>query len=305
MGKVTVDYKIPSTASRSSSVRFSRLHNHFGLRVEGIDICSPIDDVCVSTLRWAFESHSLLVFPDQSLEVDQLTVFAEHFGPIDVVKVGSVGVGTNVSWVGNVENDGTLTPEHSRLWFVTRANQLWHSDGSYKARPPMASLMHAEVVPPSGGETEFVSMRAVWNQLPNSRRSNVLQRVAIHSYATSRDKIHPDLMTAEERDVLPPVCHPMVIVNPATEVPALFIGSHVSRVQNMSSDESDVLLAELVSFATAERFVYRHVWNRHDLVLWDNRSVIHRGRPWDMSRFPRRLAHVSILESEPPAFAQL
>ena len=143
-------------------------------------------------------------------------------------------------------------------------------------------------------------MRAVWRLLPPELKQRIDGAAAIHSYAASRDRIHPGLMTAEERRALPPVCHPMIRVNRKTGERALFIGSHVSHIQGMPTGESRGLLDTLMDFATAERFIYRHCWRQHDLILWDNRAVIHRGRPWDMGHHPRHLVHVSVMDDELP-----
>jgi len=280
--------------SNLPNIKASRLHPLFGQRITGIDLREPYPTRLVEHLRSAFEQHSVLVFPAQHLRDHEQVRFAELFGHVDPVKVGSIGAGTKTSLNSNVDEEGNLVAANHKQALTIAANQLWHSDSSYKPVPAKASLMSAQVVPPEGGETEFISMRAVLEAMPESLRAAINGLSAIHSYATSRDQIDPALMSAEERACLPPVVHPIVRTNPVNGRSALFVGSHVSRIRELDPQASERLINRLMNFATRPEFVYCHKWRSGDLIFWDNRAVIHRGRPWNMDTHPRVMMHTCV-----------
>jgi alpha-ketoglutarate-dependent 2,4-dichlorophenoxyacetate dioxygenase len=135
-------------------------------------------------------------------------------------------------------------------------------------------------LPKAGGETEFVSMRLAWERLPAERQAQLCGLIVRHSYAASRDQIDPELMTPAERDQLPPVRWRMTWRNPANGRRALYLASHAFAVEGMAEDEGRALIAELMAAATRPEAIYRHAWRAGDVLMWDNRATMHRGRPW-------------------------
>ena len=280
--------------SNSPAFKVVPVHPSFGVEITGLDLRQSLSPGLLSQIRELFEKHGLLVFPVQNLSAAQQVRFAEHFGPVDPVKVGSVGAGSKVSENTNVGRDGTIvSPNHKRALTIL-ANQQWHSDSSYRNPPSLASMLSAEIVPPSGGETQFISMRAVYDSMPEDLKTRIHNLSAVHSYAASRDKIDPDLMNDQERAALPPVVHRLVQTNPVNHKPSLFIGSHVSRILGLEERDSRELTDQLMDFATQARFIHSHQWHKGDLVFWDNRSIIHRGGPWDMAHHKRTMIHTCI-----------
>lgn len=157
----------------------------------------------------------------------------------------------------------------------------------------MASILSARTVPRAGGETEFVSMRLAWERLPSERQARLRDAVVRHSYANSRDQIHPELMTAAEREVLPPVRWRMTWRNPVNDRRALYLASHAYAVEGMGDNEGKALLAELIAAATQPDAVYRHAWRPGDVIMWDNRATMHRGRPWQAGD-PRVMVRTTV-----------
>jgi alpha-ketoglutarate-dependent 2,4-dichlorophenoxyacetate dioxygenase len=187
----------------------------FGAEVKGaslIDVASS--DSAYRQARAAFEEHSLLLFRDQQVSDDLQAAFSRAFGPLEIVKTGSVGVGTFYSRLNNLAADGSVVPDAHRQALVARANQLWHTDSSFKKTPALASVLSSRTVPKLGGETEFVSMRLAWERLPSERQAELRDLIVRHSYAASRDQIDPELMTPAERNELPPVRWRMTWRNP-------------------------------------------------------------------------------------------
>ena len=232
------------------------------------------------TVRAAFEAHSVLVFRGQRYRDEDQVAFSACFGPLELTKVASLGEGTHYSILTNVAPDGSLVPPGHREALTARANQLWHTDSTFKAIPALASVLSARTIPPAGGETQFTSTRLAWERLPADRRAQLEQAVASHAYAHSRGKIDPSLATAVEQTALPPVRWRMSWPNPANGKRSLYVASHAFAIDGMAKAAAQALLAALIDEATRPEHTYLHRWKPGDVVMWDNRATLHRGRPW-------------------------
>ena len=270
------------------------LHRFFGAIVEGVDVTKRISDETFAQLHNALTEFSVLVFPGQNINDAEQITFSQRFGSLETTKTGTRGAGSPLVILSNIGEDNRIVPFADRLNMVNRANMQWHTDSSFKRIPAQPSILSAREVPVTGGNTEFVSMRAVYAELPEDLRQAAEDRVAIHDFAHSRDKVDPSLMTDSERSALPPVRQAMVLDQGRNLGPSLYIGSHVSHVEGMTKSESRKLIDRLLSFATQEQFIYCHTWCLHDLVIWDNRSVIHRAEPFVNHKERRRMVRTTI-----------
>ena len=268
------------------------LHRFFGAIVGGIDLTKRINDETFAQLRNALTEFSVLVFPRQDINDAEQIAFSQRFGPLETTKIGTRGSGSPLVILSNIGEDNRVVPFADRLNMVNRANMQWHADSSFKRIPAQTSILSAREVPVTGGNTEFVSMRAVYAELPEDLRQAAEDRVAIHDFAHSREKVDPDLMTDSERATLPPVRQAMVLDQ--GHKLSLYIGSHVSDVEGMTKSESRKLVDRLLSFATQKQFIHCHTWCLHDLVMWDNRSVIHRAQPFINHKERRRMVRTTI-----------
>jgi alpha-ketoglutarate-dependent 2,4-dichlorophenoxyacetate dioxygenase len=275
-------------------INFEKLHPRFGARATGVDLSDDLDDETFAELRDGFARHSVLLFPDQPLTDDQQIAFSKRLGPLEATKVGSYGAGTPLVILSNVGEDGNVVPNDHRLNMVHKANSLWHSDSSFKPIPALASMLSAKTVPPEGGETEYASMIVAWDDLPAETKAKIDGRFALHHFATSRNRINPELMTQAEYDELPPVKHIMVRDIPETAKKSLYVGSHAGAIVGMPDDEAKPFIDELISFATVPERVYTHTWRVNDVVLWDNRAVVHRGRPFARDKHARVMIRTTI-----------
>jgi alpha-ketoglutarate-dependent 2,4-dichlorophenoxyacetate dioxygenase len=266
----------------------------FGAELCGVDLIDVASsDAAYCAVRAAFDAHSLLLFRAQEVTDDVQAAFSRAFGPLERVKVGSVGHGTFYSRLNNLDAEGRVVPENHRQVWRARANQLWHTDSSFKATPALASVLSARILPQAGGETEFASTRRAWERLSPERQERLRDAIATHSYANSRDQIHPELMTPEERAALPPVRWRMSWRNPVNGRRALYIASHAYAIDGTGDNEAKALLAELIAFATVPGHTYLHRWRPGDVVMWDNRATLHRGRPWPLAE-PRVMVRTTI-----------
>jgi alpha-ketoglutarate-dependent 2,4-dichlorophenoxyacetate dioxygenase len=276
----------------------------FVARVSGLDLSKPLDDGAFTQVRDAFHHYAVLVFPEQRISDDQQIAFSERFGPLEVsIRKDRPRRIANprVSDISNVdERDRVFDPDDERAIY-NAGNRLWHSDSSFKRVPAMASLLSGREVPPEGGETEYADLRAAWDALPADRKRGLDELVAEHSFVYSRGLIGYDQFTDAERAEVPPVPQAVVRTHPATGRKALYVGSHASHIIGRPLEESRALLVELLEFATQPPFVYTHAWRQHDLVMWDNRCVLHRGHPWDEQRYRRVMHRTTVAGTGPTA----
>jgi alpha-ketoglutarate-dependent 2,4-dichlorophenoxyacetate dioxygenase len=255
-------------------------------------------------VRAAFEEHSVLVFRGQRYTDEDQVAFSACFGPLERTKVASLGEGTHFSILTNIGPDGKLVPPGHRETLVARANQLWHTDSTFKAIPALASVLSARAIPPSGGETQFASTRLAWQRLPAERRAQLEHAFAWHDYAHSRGKIDPTLATSVEQSALPPVRWRLSWPNPANGRRSLYIASHAFAIDGMSQAAAQALLGALIDEATRPEYTYLHRWQPGDVVMWDNRATLHRGRPWPDDQ-PRHMVRTTISATDADGLDQV
>lgn len=281
------------------------LHDEFGAELRGIGL---LDAICCETVqrqvRAAFEQHSVLVWRDQDVTDDLQAAFARGFGALEKTKVGSGGSGTIYSRMSNIGPDGSVAAATDRAMLIAKANQLWHTDSSFKRLPALASVLSARVIPADGGGTEFVSMRAAWDALPGARKQALQDLEVIHSYATSRDQIDPRMMGADERQALPPVQWRLTWRNPVNGRLALYLASHAGAIAGMDPARGRALIDELIAQATVPERRYLHRWRPGDVLMWDNRATMHRGQPWKGGQ-PRSIVRVTISATESDGLASV
>ncbi len=277
----------------------------FGVEVKGVGLLDVASDgEAYKAVREAFETHSLLVFRDQQIADDIQVAYSRAFGPLELTKVASLGANSFYSRLTNVGQQGEIVPPDHRQVLVAKANALWHTDSSFKKTPALASVLSARVLPSEGGETEFTSTRLAWERLPADMQERLKNSVATHSYANSRDQIHPDLANAEERKALPPVRWRLNWRNPSNDRRALYVASHAYGIDGMDDRDARQLLAQLLDEATRQEFVYSHQWRQGDVVMWDNRAMLHRGRPWDYKR-ERSMVRTTISASDADGLSEV
>jgi alpha-ketoglutarate-dependent 2,4-dichlorophenoxyacetate dioxygenase len=266
----------------------------FGVEIRGLTLVDvATSDEAYQAVRAAFEEHSVLLFRDQQVSDDLQVAFSRAFGPLELVKVGSVGAGTFFTRLHNIAEDGSLVPETHRQALTARANQLWHTDSSFKRTPALASVLSARVIPPHDGQTQLTSGRGAWARLSPAMQAQLRDAVVTHAYGYSRDQIDPALMTQPERDALPPVRWRMTWRNPVNGRIALYIASHAYAIEGLTTAEARALLDELIAEATRPDVIYEHQWRPGDVLMWDNRATMHRGRPWPHDQ-PRSVVRTTI-----------
>jgi alpha-ketoglutarate-dependent 2,4-dichlorophenoxyacetate dioxygenase len=287
-------------------MRITPVHSSLGARVEGVELAKPIDEAMFREIFAAFQEYSVLVFHDQRLTDEQQMAFSERFGPLETT-LKAVGkedrLHPQLVDLSNIDpdHDDRLMGWNDRRMVYQSGNQLWHTDSSFKPVPAMASLLSGREVPPTGGETEFVSMRHTWTTLPEDMRRMLEGRVVVHSILYSRSTIASGLFDPEHERELAPVRQAFVRANPVNGRRNIYIGSHAWYIEGMPFAESRRLLDDLLARTTRPEAVYQHHWRQWDLVMWDNRCVLHRGRPWDAEQHKRVMRRTTIAGEGPTA----
>lgn len=286
-------------AAAAPTVRIEPFAAPLGAQVLGLDLTQPLDASTFALLHRAHLHYHVLVFRDQRITPAQQVAFSRRFGPlqIHVLRQFQLRDHPEVLVVSNIK-------EHGQPIGLGDAGHYWHSDLSYKPTPSLGSMLLAQELPAEGGDTLFANQHLAWDTLPLELQRAVDGRLAEHSYLAKyedlrkRNPWRPPL-TQAQIDEVPPVRHPIVRTHPETGRRALFVSEHfTTRVVGLPQDESDALLQALFAHSSADALVYRHRWQPHDMVFWDNRSVTHLagGTPDHL----RRRLHRTTIEGDVP-----
>ncbi|HEX5318512.1 MAG TPA: TauD/TfdA family dioxygenase [Stellaceae bacterium] len=269
-------------------ITITPLHPRFCAEIGGVDTGLPMDDAAFAEIRGALDAHSVLVFHNQSLDDERQVAFSRRFGPLETSGKANPATGTHFARQSNLDiATGAVIPPEDRRMIYQKGNYLWHSDSSFKPVPSLCSLLSGRVVPPEGGNTEFADMRAAYDALPDEIKQKLEGLVAEHSLVYSRETVSTESLTAEMKAELPGAWQTMTRINPVTGRKSIYAGAHASHVIGWPRREGREFIAWLNEFATQPQFTYSHAWRAGDLVIWDNRSVLHRATAYDTVRHKR------------------
>ncbi len=287
------------------TVSVRRLHPLFVGEVSGVDLRRSIDQETFSAIEAALDRYAVLTFRNQMLKDEQQIAFSRLFGPLET-SIGTIRKGrrhrlrsNELADLSNLDENDNIRSLSDRWRMMMLANQLWHTDSSFKPVPGKVSLLSAREVPPSGGETEFADLRAAYDALDEGTKKQIDDLIAEHSIFHSRGLIGYTDFSDEERAALPPVPQTLVRIHPGSRRKTLYLAAHASHVIGWPIEQGRTLLAELITFATQPRFVHQHQWRAGDLVVWDNRCTLHRARPYDDAHHRRDMRRTTVEDSGP------
>ncbi|HSG92042.1 MAG TPA: TauD/TfdA family dioxygenase [Pseudomonadales bacterium] len=272
----------------TAALRIEPLDACFGASVTGLSLAS-LDEATFAELHAAWLEYALLIFPGQGLERAQQDAFARRFGALEFTAAP----------LSNVRADGSLRPDDGSddVVKILRGNMGWHCDSTYMPVQAKGAVFTAQVVPSAGGETGFADMRAAFDALDESMKARLEGLSAYHSLAWSQAKVGHAQKAGSSYSGYgfgqDPQLRPLVKVHPETGRRSLLIGRHAHAVTGLSASESEELLDGLLEFACQAPRVVHHHWSPGDALLWDNRCLLHRATPWDMSE-PRVMHHTRI-----------
>ncbi len=285
-----------SNDTRAPRVDFRPLGRVMGAEIVGVDLSRPLPAGVFEKLEQLFLEYKVLCFRDQSLTNEQQVAFTELWGPpLEHTMANHVQSGPRnfVQIASNADADGKPNGKHPDVTAMR-----WHTDRSWRAEPALATLLYGLEVPSTGGDTLFCNTAMAYDALPDDLKRRVDSMKVIHSVEYSRRTGDGPPATEYELKIGPPTPHPLARKHPMTGKRAIFLGCHAWKIDGMSEEAGRALIDELMAFATQERFVYRHVWRKHDFVMWDNRCTFHAATPYDTTKYLRTM-HRTVVQGGP------
>jgi alpha-ketoglutarate-dependent 2,4-dichlorophenoxyacetate dioxygenase len=260
----------------------------FAGEVSGLDLTRPLTPDETAAIEAGMDEYAVLVFRDQPLTDQGQIDFTRQFGELEgyntpghIRKQAEQRLGAGIADFSNLDKSGAIMSDQDRVWFFKLGDRLWHSDSSFRPVPAKYSLLSGRVIPSWGADTEFADMRAAYDALDERTKAEIEDLVCEHSLTFSREAIGFTEMTPEERVAFRPVRQRLVRTHPVTGRRSLFLSAHAGTIVGWTVPEARMFLRDLTEFATKDRFVYAHAWRVGDLVIWDNRTTMHRARRFD------------------------
>jgi alpha-ketoglutarate-dependent 2,4-dichlorophenoxyacetate dioxygenase len=287
------------------SIQTKELHPGFAAEAGFLDLSRPLNVDAIAEIQAAIDSFPVLIFRDQRLTDAQLRDFAAHFGPLEIgrsaARPGRRRLAIpQIDDISNLDEDNNVRGLTDRRRLDSLGNRLWHTDASYMPVPVVLGLLHAVLLPPQSpfgnGETEFADMRAAYDALPPATKEAIDPLTAEHDIFWSRAQIGFTEFPAGEREQYPPSRQRLVRRHPRSGRKSLYLSAHASHITGWPVADGRLLLVDLNAHATQPRFVYSHTWRIGDLVIWDNRWTMHRGRSHDENK-PRDLRRATTLDT--------
>jgi alpha-ketoglutarate-dependent 2,4-dichlorophenoxyacetate dioxygenase len=281
------------------------LQSSFAAEIAGLDLSRPIDAADVAATWRAIDRFAVVILRDQHLSDAQLRDFAGQFGPLEIGRAAArpgrrrLAI-PQIGDISNLDADSKVRRLDDRRRLDSLGNRLWHTDASYMPVPVVLGMLHAVALPPpspfGNGETEFADMRAAYDALPDATQQAIDDLVVEHDVFWSRGQIGFTEFPPGEREQYPPSPQRLVRRHPGSQRKTLYLSAHASHVVHWPVADGRLLLWDLTAHATQRQFVYRHSWRVGDLVIWDNRCTMHRGRPHDETQ-PRDLRRATTLDA--------
>jgi alpha-ketoglutarate-dependent 2,4-dichlorophenoxyacetate dioxygenase len=286
------------------TIEILQVHPWIGAEIAGINARRVPDAATLAALWKAIDRHAVVVLRDQDMSDEQLRDFAACFGPLEIGRAAARGGKRRLKFpeigdISNLDIEGRIRARDDRRRLDSLGNRLWHTDASYMPVPVVLGMLFAVSVPPAsafgGGETEFADMRAAYDALPEATKQQIGGLVAEHDIFWSRAQIGFTEFEPGEREQYPPSPQRLVRRHSGSGRKAVYLSAHASHVVGWPVADGRLLLRDLTDHATERRFVYSHKWRPGDLVIWDNRCTMHRGRPHD-DAYPRDLRRATTLD---------
>jgi alpha-ketoglutarate-dependent 2,4-dichlorophenoxyacetate dioxygenase len=282
----------------------------FAGEISGIDLTKPLPPEDIAAIHAGMDKYAVLVFHDQNFTDEQQLAFTQSLGSIELAIGTSLRrpeenrLPTTFADVSNLDKDNKPFARDDRRRLFAIGNRLWHSDSSFKVVPAKYSLLHARSIPSKGGNTEFADMRAAYDALDQETKDLIEPLVCQHSQMFSRAKLGFTDFTPDERERFKPVLQRLVRVHPSSGRKSIYLSSHAGTIVGWPEPEAKALLMDLTEAATQREFVYSHKWRVGDLVMWDNRATMHRGRPWPAHE-ARLMVRTTISASDADGLASM
>ncbi len=288
------------------SISIRPLHPVLGGEVDGINLRRPLSPEDVAAIEAGMDKYAVLVFHGQDITDNEQTAFSRNFGDLErpdsvsnITKDKDRRLGPDLADISNLTKDNKVYGSADRQRLFNLGNMLWHSDSSFRVVPAKYSLLSGRVVPETGGNTEFADMRAAYDSLDDDMKAQIEDLVCEHSLLFSRGSLGFDELSAQEKAGFRPARQRLVRTHPVTERKSLYLSAHAGTIIGWQTPEARILLRELTEQATQREFVYSHKWQQFDLVMWDNRQVMHRARRYNDTSDVRDMRRTTVAGEAP------
>ena len=288
------------------SLRFTELGPGFVGEVADIDITQPLTPDQVAALEAGMDRYAVLVFHGQKFTDDQQMAYSQNFGVLENTAAGNITkpeerrLPAGMADVSNLDRSHQPLARDDRRRMFNLGNQLWHSDSSFRAVPAKYSLLSGRITVSEGGNTEFADMRAAYDALDARTKAEIEDLVCEHSLIYSRGTLGFADLTDDERAMFRPVRQSLVRTHPVTGRKSLYLSSHIGTIIGWPMPEARAFIRDLAEHATQPRFTYVHRWQQYDLVMWDNRTTMHRVRRFDDTKV-RDMRRTTVAGDAPTA----
>ena len=282
------------------SIGFRKLHPLIGAEVSGVDLTGPVDQSTLEAIKSAWSRYGVLLFRRQPITDEQQVAFSRHFGSLEIFPQAANRSQTvpEIFRVTNVGDDNRIRPVDTPSARYSTLICVWHTDSSYRRVPSKGAVLHAIEVVRKGGDTLFANMCHAYEQMPAKLKQRISGLKARHSFQYSRQLRKLPPMDPAEAAQVPPVDHPLVRRLRDGRVSLYVSATYMERIIGLTESESSRLIEELMAWATQDRYVYRHCWRPHDVLMWDNRWCIHVVTPFDHGSERRVMHRTTIAGTE-------
>lgn len=288
---------MPNASSIAAPFVVERLTPNLGARLRGLDLSQEMSEETFAGIYDAFLRFQVLLFETQEVPPGRQVAMARRFGPVQVHVMNQYHADgfPELYRLSNLDANGKPTGKHP-----DRGTLAWHTDGSWQRVTGQATIIYGEVMPAMGGETHFCDMYGAYERLSAQWKARIAKLRAVHNLDFSRTRRHgEDPMTEEQRRAVPPVDHPIVRTHPETSRKCIYLGDHAEYIVGMPYDEGRALIDELNGLAVHADLTYEHRWTARELLIWDNRCVMHRATPYDTSKQGRVIRRCTVLGEVP------
>jgi alpha-ketoglutarate-dependent 2,4-dichlorophenoxyacetate dioxygenase len=298
-------WRIIGAQEEAMTIKVTPLTTHIGGRMTGIDVRRPLTADEVKAVDAGMDRHAVLVLPGQDITDEQQLAFTRNFGPLEEgansgARNSELRLPTVFADVSNLDKAGIMARDNKRR-MASLGNRLWHSDASFRAVPAKYSILSGRIVVTDGGNTEFADMRAAYDALDTKTKVEIEDLVCEHSLIYSRGQLGFTEFLPDERVSMKPVRQRLVRTHPVTHAKSLFLAAHIGTIVGWPRPEAMAFIRDLMEHATQAEFVYVHHWTRNDLVMWDNRTTMHRVRRYDDLNTVRDLRRTTTKSDGPTA----
>ena len=273
------------------------LHPHFGAELLDVDLSQELDDALFAAIYQAFLDYQVLLFRSGEIPPARQVEFARRFGEVQIHVMNQYHANgyPELYFLSNLDENGQPSGKHP-----DKGTLSWHTDGSWRPETGQATIMYAVEVPETGGETHFCDMYGAYDRLSEAWKTRLADLKAIHNLDFSRRRRHgEDPMTEQQKREVPPVAHPIIRTHPETGRRSVFLGDHAETIEGMDYQAGRELIEQLNAMITPPELVYQHHWQPGELVVWDNRCLLHRATAYDAAQDRRVIRRCTVLGDAP------